>query len=150
MSEKSVKTRKESSKGKLVIYILIILLGLFGVSLLYMHTREDPEDIYRRNTNIRVEVLNGCGVDRLALKVTNILREQGFNIVTIGDTEQQNFDETVVIERSSENMSNALYLAKRIGCKNIGKDIDPALYLEVTVILGKDYKKLFKDIENEF
>lgn len=150
MSEKSAKKEKKSWKGRILVYALIVLLGIFGLSLLYMHTREDPEEIYRRNTNIRVEVLNGCGVNRLALRVTNILREQGFNIVTIGDTEQQNFEETVIIERRDEKMSNALYFGERIGCNNIGKDIDPALYLEVTLILGKDYQKFFKNVEEEF
>jgi hypothetical protein len=70
--------------------------------------------------------------------------------VTIGNTEDQNFAETVVIARRDESMENARYFATRIGCNNIGKDIDPALYLEVTVIIGKDYEKIFKDIEKEF
>jgi hypothetical protein len=56
----------------------------------------------------------------------------------------------VIIERNDESRRNAEYLAKQIGCENIGSDIDPALYLEVTVIVGKDYREIFPDVEKEF
>ena len=140
----------DHKRGTVVVYVLIIILAAFLVSLLIMFTREDPEEIYRKNSNIRVEVLNGCGVNRLAMKVTNILRKQGFNVIKIGNTENRDFEKTVVIERSDETMQNAQYVSGRIGCKNIGKDIDAGLYLEVTVIIGKDYKKIFPDVEKEF
>lgn len=142
--------KDERQKGTVVVYVLIIILAAFLVSLLIMFTREDPEEIYRKNSNIRVEVLNGCGVNRLAMRVTNILRKQGFNVMKIGNTENQDFEKTVVVERSDETLQNAKYVAGRIGCKNIGKDIDSGLYLEVTVIVGKDYEKIFPDVEKEF
>ncbi len=139
-----------SSKGKVGFYILTILLLLFGLSVIYMRTKEDPEEILKRNSNLRVEVLNGCGVNRLAIKVTEILREKGFNVVKIGDIKNEYFEESVVIERADENMENGKYFARRIKCKNIGKDVDPALYLDVTLIIGADYKKLFPDVEKKF
>jgi len=129
---------------------LIILFGAFLISMIFMVTREDPHEIYKKNSNVRVEVLNGCGVNRLAIRVSNVLRREGFNVVKIGNTETQNFQETIAIERSDEDMKNVKYFAKRIGCKNIGKDIDPALYLEVSLIIGTDYKKIFPDVEKEF
>jgi hypothetical protein len=136
--------------GRAIIYILIAVLAAFLVSFVLMLTRADPEAIYRKNNNIRVEVLNGCGVNRLAVKVTNILRKKGFNVVKIGNTESPTFTETVVIERNDDSKRNAEYLAKQIGVKNIGSDVDPALYLEVTVIIGKDYREIFPDVEKEF
>jgi|UniRef100_A0A7V3RGH8 hypothetical protein len=137
------------SNGKVGLIILIIILFLFGISMIYMRTKEDPEEVYKRNSNMRVEVLNGCGVNRLAIKVSDILREKGFNVVKIGDTERS-YSESVVIERADESMKNVKYFAKRIGCKNIGKDIDPSLYIDVTLIVGADYKKLFPDVEKKF
>ncbi len=137
------------SSGKIGLIILVILIFLFGASVIYMRTREDPEEVFKRNSNLRVEVLNGCGVNRLAIKVSDILREKGFNVVKIGDAEKK-FPETVVVERANEDMKNGKYFAKRIGCKNIGKDVDPALYIDVTVIIGEDYKKLFPDVEKRF
>lgn len=149
MSEREEKKTTHTT-GRILIYLIIVLSGIFLASILYRYLREDPEVIYQKNSNLRVEVLNGCGINRLALKVTTALRKQGFNVVTIGNTLESDFAETVVIERSDENMANARYFAGRIGCRNIGKDIDPALYVEVTVIIGKDYEKIFKNIEDEF
>ncbi|MCX7994539.1 MAG: LytR C-terminal domain-containing protein [candidate division WOR-3 bacterium] len=137
------------SPGRVGLLILMILLFLFGASVIYMRTREDPEEIFKRNSNLRVEVLNGCGVNRLAIRVSDILREKGFNVVSIGDA-KNHYPESVVIERADENMTNGKYFARRINCKNIGKDIDPALFIDVTLIVGEDYKKLFPDVEKRF
>ncbi len=149
-TNKSKEISKMHHRGRIVVYALIVLLAAFLVSMVIMVTREDPEEIYKKNSNIRVEVLNGCGINRLAIRVTNILRKQGFNVVKIGNTNKQNFEETVVIERNNDDLQNAKYFAKRIGCKKLGKDVDHALYLEVTLIIGKDYKKFFSDVEKEF
>jgi hypothetical protein len=136
--------------GRIGIYVVIFLALAFGVSITYMYTREDPREVFKKNCNMRIEVVNGCGVDRLAIKVTDILREKGFNVVKIGNLDDQVFKETVIIERRSENMENVRYFSRRIGCKNIGRDVDAALYIDVTLILGEDYRKLFPDVEKKF
>lgn len=138
------------SSGKVLLYLLVIILAAFLVSIIFMYTREDPEEIRQKNSTLRVEVLNGCGENRLALKVANVLRRQGFNVVKIGNATQSDFEKTVVIERSSDDYSNAKYFAKRIKCKYIGKDIDPALHLEVSLILGLDYSRYFTGLSEEF
>ncbi len=138
------------SPGKALLYILVVVRAAFLVSLVFMYTREDPDEIRKRNSNIRVEVLNGCGENRLAIKVANILRRSGFNVLEIGNATRQDFLNTVVIERQSDDLENARYFAKRIGCRNVGKDIDPALHLDVSLILGQDYKEFFTDVEKEF
>ena len=135
--------------GKVLLYILLIILTAFLISIIFMYTREDPEELRKRNSNIRVEVLNGCGENRLAMKVANILRRMGFNVVKIGNATSRDFLNTVVIERSREATENARHFAKVIGCKNVGKDIDKALHLEVSLILGQDYTKYFPDVEKE-
>ena len=150
MADKPRTKIRQGHTGKIIIYVLIVLLGIFLVSLVLMFTKADPQEIYKKNANMRVEVLNGCGIDRLAIKVTNILRRKGFNVVQVGNTKNQDFRETVVMERSNENMVNANYFAKQIGCRNIDKDVDPALYIEITLIVGQDYKKIFADVEKEF
>jgi hypothetical protein len=139
-----------NSSGKVLLYILMLILTAFLISLIFMYTREDPEEVRKRNSNVRVEVLNGCGETRLAIKVANILRRIGFNVVKIGNATTQDFQESVVIERNREDLQNANYFADRIGCKNIGKDIDPALHLDVSLILGRDYIEFFPDVEKEF
>jgi len=138
------------AQGKIVIYVAAVILLLFTASIAIRFSREDPQKVFLRNSNLRVEVLNGCGVNRLAIRVTDLLREQGFNVVSVGVTHSDSFTESVVLERAAEGMENARYFAKRIGCKNIGKDVDPALYLDITLIVGNDYRKIFPDVEKKF
>jgi hypothetical protein len=139
-----------SPRGRVLLYILLIVLAVFLISIVFMYTRQDPEQIHRRNSSIRVEILNGCGESRLGIKVANLLRRQGFNVVRIDNAGRSDFEKTVVIERSSKENKNAKYFARQIGCENIGKDIDPALHLEVSIILGQDYLEYFPDVEQEF
>lgn len=136
--------------GRILMIALAALILLFSLSIAYKLTREDPDEIFRRNNDLRIEVLNGCGVERLAMRVTDILREQGFNVVSVGSTRRDSFPESVVIDRVSETMEKGRYVARRIGCQNVGKDIDPALYVDVTLIVGRDYLKLFPDVEKKF
>ena len=139
-----------NQSGKALLYVLIVLLAAFLLSMIFLYTREDPQEIRKRNSNMRVEVLNGCGETRLAIKVANLLRKDGFNVLKIGNATEQDFTHTVIVERSRDDLANARYLSRRIGCKNIGKDVDAALHLDVSIILGKDYKEFFKDVEKEF
>ena len=136
--------------GRILLIALASLILLFSLSIAYKLTREDPDEIFRRNNDLRVEVLNGCSVERLAVRVTDVLREQGFNVVSIGSTRRDSFPESVVIDRVSDTMEKARYVARRIGCRNVGKDIDPALYVDVTIVVGRDYLKLFPDVEKKF
>jgi len=138
------------SSGKVLLYLLVIILAAFLISIIFMYTRENPEEIRKKNSTLRVEVLNGCGENRLAIKVANVLRRRGFNVVKIGNATQSDFEKTVVIERSNDDYSNAKYFARRIKCKYIGKDIDPALHLEISLILGLDYSRYFTDLSEEF
>jgi hypothetical protein len=139
-----------NSHGKALLYILVVVLAAFLISMVFLYTREDPEEVRTRNSNMRVEVLNGCGENRLAIKVANIMRRDGFNVLEIGNATEQDFLHTVVLERSREDLANAKYVARRIGCQNIGKDVDSALHLDVTIILGLDYKEYFANVEKEF
>lgn len=147
---RGAKLAEMNSSGKALLYILVVVLAAFLISMIFLYTREDPEEVRKHNSNIRIEVLNGCGENRLAIKVANVLRRDGFNVLEIGNASEQNFAHTVVIERGREDMANAKYVARKIRCRNIGKDVDAALHLDVTIIVGQDYRDFFADVEKEF
>ncbi len=92
----------------------------------------------------RVEVINGCGVNNLAYKVSLHLREKGFDVVEISNARNKDVERTVIIERVNKGMKNAKLLGKLINCSNTTTVIDSSLFLEVTLLLGKDYEKFFK------
>ena len=96
---------------------------------------------------VKVQVLNGCDVRGLAAKVRGVLRERGFDVMSIGNARRQNYSKSLVIVRSKGNFAEqaAEVLARSLGVSNeqIRVDRDPALVdIDVTLILGMDYGKL--------
>ncbi len=98
----------------------------------------------------KIEVLNGCGIKGIALKFTDFLRRNGFDVIETGNytllgmrKSDYYFDvrETIVIDRS-EKLSPARDVARILGTDNIIKQISSDLMVDVTVIIGKDYKSL--------
>ncbi|HKJ46262.1 MAG TPA: LytR C-terminal domain-containing protein [Balneolales bacterium] len=92
---------------------------------------------------IQIEVLNGCGVQGLANRFTNRLRQDGFDVVHSGNFETFDITHSMVIDRSG-NMQNARRVAHALGInkKNIIQEISPNYYLDATVVIGSDYEKL--------
>jgi hypothetical protein len=128
--------------------ILLLAVSVYTASVL---RRVLPSIVQRSEelSILRVEVLNGCGVPKLARAVSWELRRLGFDVVNVGDARQTDFDETVVIERRDKTLRNAKRVAQKIGCKKIVEDVDSTRYLEATLILGMDYQKYFPQLKFE-
>lgn len=96
-----------------------------------------------KSTVIRVEVLNGTSVPRLASKASDFLRARGFDVVQAGNAQHSNFKKSVVQDRLG-NIQNAIQVANALGISESGviQQKNPQLYVEVTVIIGSDYKSL--------
>jgi hypothetical protein len=153
---RTILRRKKSSKVKkkrirFLPFFFVILLLAVSVYILSTLWRIVPSFLGSGDDSkpIRVEVLNGCGIPKLARGVSWELRRLGLDVVSVGDARQQDFDQTVIVERRSEKLRNARKLAVAIGCKRILKDIDSTLYLEATLILGSDYQKFFPHLKLE-
>jgi len=131
------------------LFFLLLFSVLVYVSSLAFKLLPSLIKKFKRNElppTIRVEVLNGTVEDKLAKRVAILLRKRGFDVVFIGNAGSQDFEETIAVERIAEDSKYAKYLAKKIGCRHIIKKIDPNRYLEVTLILGKDCKKIFPEL----
>jgi len=98
----------------------------------------------------KIEVLNGCGIKGIALKFTDFLRQNGFDVIETGNytllgrrKDDYYFDmrETIVIDRSGK-LGPAEDVARILGTDNIIKQFSRDLMIDVTVIIGKDYKSL--------
>ncbi|MCF7804574.1 MAG: LytR C-terminal domain-containing protein [Candidatus Marinimicrobia bacterium] len=101
-------------------------------------------------TDVWVEVLNGNGVAGVAGNFTDYLREQGFDVQNTDNASNFNYQNTQVIARSDEQRKAiAVAQALQIDTSQVKIQPDPSLQLDVTVILGKDYKDLsvYKSIQ---
>ena len=95
------------------------------------------------NSKIKVEVLNGCGSTGVAEKLTDYLRANGFDVVRLGNYRSFELENSIVISRN-EKYQNAEKIALSVGLDKeyVIQQINPEYLLDVTFILGKDYKKL--------
>jgi len=93
---------------------------------------------------IKVEVLNGCGVPGVAKQFTNYLRSQGFDVVKSENYSSFDIQETLVVDRVSMGKEKAQKVAEALGVSpgSVLPQLNPDLLLDVSVILGKDYRSL--------
>ncbi len=113
-----------------------------------------PQGVLKAEDSLKVEVLNGCGKPGLAKEVTDYLRQRGFDVVSfgnyqIGDKLNFNVPKTLVIDRRSMDLRNAKRVAEALGVarSEVLAELNEAKALDVTVILGKDYRdlRLYRD-----
>ncbi len=121
------------------LFLLLSVVTLLVVIKINERNRELPSP-----SQIKVEVLNGCGIPKLASKMRVFLVEGGFNVIGIDDTEQT-FDKTIIVEHSDPKMRNAIVLSRFTGCKNVMLQLDSLMFSHVTIIIGKDYKKFLPE-----
>lgn len=89
-------------------------------------------------TRVRVEVLNGAGVAGLASRARDVLRDGGYDVVYFGNAESFDRDSTLVLDRVG-NLALARSVADALGVRRVQSDPDANLYLDVTVVLGRDW-----------
>ena len=150
-SAKAKKKRNETNSSPfLIITILILSIAIFylGYSILnQLQAFESPpeKDSTEKHTkNIQVEVLNGCGVLDIADKFTDRLRKKNFDVVNTTNYRSFEIDKSIIIDRTG-NILNAEYLAEIIGLdkKQVIQQKNKNYFLDLTLIVGKDYRKLF-------
>ncbi|HWL41230.1 MAG TPA: LytR C-terminal domain-containing protein [Gemmatimonadaceae bacterium] len=86
---------------------------------------------------IKVEVLNATRTRGLARRATLYLRDRGFDVVGSGTSTEQR-DSTVVLDRSA-HPEWAFLVGRAMNAKVVAEP-DSSRYLDVTVILGADWR----------
>ncbi len=87
---------------------------------------------------VRVEVLNAAGVAGVARDVSTLLRNDGFDVVQYGNASSFDRDTTLVIDRVGR-AELAEAVANALGIRNVLVEPDPDLFVDVTVLLGRDW-----------
>lgn len=87
---------------------------------------------------IKVEVLNASGQRGLARRATFALRDAGFDVVRFANDPQRR-DSTLVLARSG-NDGWASLVARALGGARVESRPDSSRYLDVTVLLGADWR----------
>ncbi len=89
---------------------------------------------------VTIEILNGTNINGLAARTREIYQSFGYDVISIGNADNNNYLHTVVLDRRGK-IEVARKVASVIHCKRVYTRFDPNLdeSIEVTVILGKDF-----------
>ncbi len=131
-----------------VIGLLTVIVGFLAYALLTRFVFRPPVDTERAGMTagkgvIQLDVLNGCGVSGAANRITGYLRARGYDVVELRNYKTFDVQESLVIDRTG-NLQNAERVAYALGIprENIVQQISPDYYVDVSVVVGKNYQSL--------
>lgn len=150
-----VSKHKQLHPKNLFLNIMIALLAVVVFFLLYSFisnsltdkpvdwTTENPDIGEAVADIIQLDVLNGCGVSGVAQRFTDYLRKRNFDVVQSANYKTFDVEQSLVIDRTGD-LATARKVAYALGIeeKNIVQQINPDYYLNVSVVIGRDYESL--------
>jgi len=119
----------------------------------------NPQTASDQSLNARLQILNGTQVTGLAHRTSQIFQSFGYDVVSVGNADRQDYAHTEILDRSG-NISQAQKVASIIKCTQIasqpvapsvstlanaaqksggGQPIQLETSYDVTIILGKDF-----------
>ena len=174
----SRKNKTNSPYNDLPLDIAIGIIGILLLSFIYSFSKKtthpgvsvevtfpspnEPrmlaKEVFQKNPiqNVKIEVLNGCGIKGIASKTSEYLRmNHQIDVIKSDNADRYNYPNTLIIGRN-EDVEKIILVSKSFGVsvknKNIVKhEPDESLGVDVTVILGEDitsYSKIF-DFTND-
>lgn len=131
-------------------FIVLIALVMAGsmVDHLFINpsvssVRTDSVAPTKVERHIQVTVRNECGANDVAMDFTNFLRKRGFDVVETDNGSEFDLKTTMVIDATG-NYQNAVRVAEALGVrkKNVITRLDPHAYVDVIVLIGRDFNDL--------
>lgn len=95
------------------------------------------------NLSYQIDVQNGTGENGVAAEFRAYLKKKGFDVVEMKDYKNRDVNRTMIIDRRG-NKKAAQRVAETLGIsdKNIIEQRDSTYFLDVTLIIGKDFNEL--------
>jgi hypothetical protein len=133
------------SRAKLFLIVSGTLFVIFiSIEMIFHSGSADSNGpSMKRTVAIQLEVLNGTTEPKIAQKITEALRAGGFDVVDMKNYKVSNVDRTTIIGRTADK-SPALTVASYLGIDKslVLQQPDKNLYIDVTVIIGRDINQL--------
>ena len=149
MSERARRNLRIAGVAALVLVLIAFVVSFLsgiagGGPRVTGDAQQGGERLDRIGPRVRVEVLNASGVVGLARRATEHLRDQGFDVVYIGNADRSDLRTTLVVARTT-NVEAAQRVAAALGADSVTVEPDPELYLDVSVHLGQDWPRVTSD-----
>ncbi|MFW6089110.1 MAG: LytR C-terminal domain-containing protein [Gemmatimonadota bacterium] len=136
-----------------VVSVLLLVGALLGSVLLEWGDRRGgseftadraplaPGASVREGARASLEVLNGAGDPGAAERVSERLRDMGFDVKTFGNASSFEQGRTELLDRSGR-ADAAQAIADSLGGVPLRAEPAPELYLDATLILGDDWREV--------
>jgi len=135
-----------ASQVIIVLFAVVLIYSLVDRFLIHPSitaNRTDENFPTKVEKLIQVSVRNECGAKNIAMSFTSYLRKRGFDVVETTNGATPDRQTTAVVDASG-NYQNALRVAQALGVEkeNVITKLDPHSYVDVEVLIGKDYQNL--------
>ena len=144
-SNRLTALRGKVTKGTLIVLSVAFFITIYVLANRNSHTSSENNEFIPvvNSRSLEVEVLDGAGSMRAAQQMTDILRAQGYDVVEMKRNNGEIEERTFILDRSG-NLDAARKLATVLGVSQdkVFQKIDRTLYLDITVVMGKDYSRL--------
>lgn len=130
--------------GVLGLVVLVLLYALIRNSVgPSVANTEGNEVVEPSDDIIQVEIRNGCGVSGLAESMRTFLRQEGFDVVEVGNHSSFNQAKTIVVDRVG-NLEAAHLIAASLGVPEdrVQQELRQDYFLDTSIIIGQDYATL--------
>ena len=131
---------KWGTVDSVLLFIVFILVVAFAGSTVHRWFFQKTILTTIDKSIVKIQVLNGCGDKGAAEQVTQVLRKSGFDVLFYGNADSFDHQQTLVIDHRGRQ-EFAKLVAEEINCQNVMLKENDRLRLDVTVILGKDWKE---------
>ena len=128
----------------LAVVLLIAVALLWSFSQRVSSPRPDPERLENPGnllgSIIQLEVRNGTNEAELAARMSEYLRDLGFDVVDTGNYTSQSIRETAILDRiGNRDAAEQVALALGMETDRISEELELTWYLDATIVLGADY-----------
>jgi hypothetical protein len=108
-----------------------------GAWALVHHTRA-PAPLPPGDPDLRLEVLNGCGIEGVGDQVASLLRRGGYRVEQIGNADHFHYHEDIVVARTVP-WEKAVPVGRLLPGAEVVVQSIPGYPYDVTVIVGRPH-----------
>jgi len=105
-----------------------------------VETISSQEPFSEDELTVSIEVLNGTSVGGLARRAANVFRSFGYDVVSVANADNSDYQKTVVLDRKGR-LEVGQRVADLIRCQRVYSRLEETgdMSIDVTIILGTDF-----------
>lgn len=100
-------------------------------------TNTNNSKIEKKNSDIKIEVLNGTGDSKKLQEAIDVLKNAGFNVTKYGNT--STISKTIITNKKEAEDSKVKEIKNTLGVGSISNNKTLSSKVDITIVIGKDF-----------